>query len=137
LVLRSKAPSLLALALAAPALAGPADVVSASAACSPSGCDFVVTVRHADEGWSHYANAWEVVAPDGSVLATRVLRHPHVDEQPFTRELRGVRVPPGIESVRIRARDSVHGLGGREVVVDLPSSRAAHPASRRGGTVGQ
>jgi hypothetical protein len=107
------------LLLAAPAPAGPADVVSASATCSGPVCDFVVTVRHADEGWNHYANAWEVVGPDGSVLATRVLRHPHTDEQPFTRELAGVRVPPGVESVRIRARDSVHGFGGREVVVHL------------------
>jgi hypothetical protein len=60
-----------------------------------------------------------VVAPDGSVLATRILQHPHVDEQPFTREIRGVRVPAGVERVRIRARDSVHGLGGREVTLSL------------------
>ena len=53
------------------------------------------------------------------MLATRVLEHPHVEEQPFTRELRGVRVPPNVTSVRIRARDSVHGYGGREVVIPL------------------
>jgi hypothetical protein len=94
-------------------------VVAAKAACSSGTCDFVVTVRHADEGWKHYADAWQVIAPDGTVLATRVLRHPHVAEQPFTRGLRGVRVPPGIDRVRIRARDSVHGLGGREVEVAL------------------
>ena len=82
-------------------------------------CSFVVTVRHDDEGWGHYANGWEVLAPDGTVLATRVLRHPHVREQPFTRELRGVAVPAGLASVRIRARDSVHGFGGREAVVPL------------------
>ena len=99
--------------------AGPADVVSASAECSASICTFVVTVRHDDEGWSHYANAWEILTPEGSVLATRVLRHPHVGEQPFTRELRGVKVPAALTSVRIRARDSVHGIGGREVVVLL------------------
>ena len=53
------------------------------------------------------------------MLATRVLEHPHVEEQPFTRELRGVRVPPNVTSVRIRARDSVRGYGGREVVIPL------------------
>jgi hypothetical protein len=79
----------------------------------------VVTVRHADEGWDHYADAWEVVAPDGTVLATRELQHPHVGEQPFTRELEGVQVPPAVTSVRIRARDSKHGFGGREVEVRL------------------
>jgi hypothetical protein len=110
---------LVALAAARVAVAGPADVLSASAHCAESVCDFAVTVRHADEGWDHYANAFEVLAPDGSVLATRVLRHPHVDEQPFTRELRGVALPPTLDRVRIRARDSVHGFGGREVVVSL------------------
>lgn len=116
--------SILLLCLAGRALAGPADVVSASADCSASLCTFRVTVRHADEGWSHYANAWQVVAPDGTVLATRVLRHPHVGEQPFTRMLKAVRIPSGIRSVRIRARDSVHGFGGREVTVELDRHRA-------------
>lgn len=102
-----------------PSHAGPADVLSAAADCSASVCTFVVTVRHDDEGWNHYANAWEVVAPDGTVLATRVLQHPHVGEQPFTRELDGVKVPSTLARVRIRARDSVHGFGGREVVVPL------------------
>ena len=105
--------------MAGPGHAGLADVVSASADCAASVCRFVVTVRHDDEGWNHYANAWEVVAPDGAVLATRVLQHPHVGEQPFTRELGGVKVPATLTSVRIRARDSVHGFGGREVVVPL------------------
>jgi hypothetical protein len=86
----------LALAWSGPAAAGPADVVSATASCKASVCRFVVTVRHADEGWNHYANAWQVLAPDGAVLATRVLRHPHVGEQPFTRALAGVKVPPGV-----------------------------------------
>lgn len=100
-------------------LAGPADVISASADCSGATCSFVVSVRHDDAGWDHYANAWEVVGPDGAVLATRVLRHPHVDEQPFTRDLGGVELPADLKSVRIRARDSEHGFGGREVVVPL------------------
>jgi hypothetical protein len=72
-----------------------------------------VTVRHADAGWQHYANAWEILGPDGEVLATRTLHHPHVDEQPFTRTLDAT-IPLGIERVTIRARDSRHGLGGAE-----------------------
>ena len=28
-----------------------------------------MTVRHADTGWDHYADKWDVVAPDGAVLA--------------------------------------------------------------------
>ena len=124
----TRAAARLALALlgpiaAAPAHAGLADVTGAYAECTGSVCRFVVTVRHADAGWSHYANAWEVLTPDGALIATRVLEHPHVAEQPFTRELRGVAIPPGVTRVRIRARDSVHGYGGREAVVAIPSPR--------------
>ena len=81
---------------------------------------FDVTVRHADAGWDHYADRWEILAPDGRVLATRELRHPHVDEQPFTRELLGVNIPEDIRQVMVRAHDSQHGFGGREVSVELP-----------------
>ena len=115
---------LLAVALvlaAVAARAGEADVVGAEAREIGDGVyRFQVTVRHADEGWDHYANAWEVVAPDGAVLATRVLAHPHVNEQPFTRNLSGIVIPDGVVSVRVRARDSVHGHGGREVEVAVP-----------------
>ena len=81
---------------------------------------FDVTVRHADEGWKHYADKWDVVAPDGTVLGTRTLYHPHVDEQPFTRSLSGVRIPDTITEVTIRSHDSKHGYGGETVTVDVP-----------------
>jgi hypothetical protein len=112
----------LALALLSPAaLAGEADVLSVEAQCSDDRvCRFVVTLRHADEGWKHYADRWEVLSPEGELLATRVLRHPHVEEQPFTRALPGVKIPISVEKVRIRARDSVHGYGGKEVESELP-----------------
>ena len=99
---------------------GAADIASARAVCRDSVCRFLVEVRHADEGWKHYADRWEVLSPDGEVLATRVLRHPHVDEQPFTRALEAVRIPVGIERVKIRAHDSVHGYGGEEVDLEIP-----------------
>ena len=110
----------LAIAVAAGgAGAGEADVVEASARESGGNWTFSATVRHADTGWEHYADAWRVVAPDGAVLGTRTLHHPHVSEQPFTRSLSGVRVPDGVGTVRIEARDSVHGWGGRAVRLDL------------------
>ncbi len=81
---------------------------------------FDVTLRHNDEGWDHYADAWQVVRPsDGEVLGERVLAHPHVNEQPFTRSLSGVSIPQGLSIVTIRAKCNVHGFGGREVSVDL------------------
>jgi hypothetical protein len=56
---------------ASPAAAGLADVLSADAKCAGDTCTFTATVRHADAGWSHYADRFEVLAPDGTVLATR------------------------------------------------------------------
>ena len=73
------------LAYVAPALAGTADVLAAKATRSNGQAWRVsATIKHDDAGWDHYANGFEVLAPDGSVLATRVLHHPHVNEQPFT-----------------------------------------------------
>jgi hypothetical protein len=106
--------------LAGSAQAGEADVVDVEVMRAGDGTwRFDVTVRHADTGWDHYADAWEVVAPDGTVLGTRTLLHPHVDEQPFTRSLSGVAIPDDITEVTVRAHDSVDGYGGREVVVAI------------------
>lgn len=78
------------------------------------------TVRHGDTGWDHYADNFEVLAPDGTLLDRRVLYHPHVDEQPFTRSTDGVKVPAGIKSVIVRAHDKVHGYGTGTVTIKLP-----------------
>lgn len=113
--------SLLSALVASAALAGEADVVAVEIARSGGGTySFDVTVRHADSGWEHYANKWDVVAPDGQVLGTRVLYHPHVNEQPFTRSLGGVAIPEGIDRVTVRAHDLVHGYGGEEASVEVP-----------------
>lgn len=105
--------------LASPVFAGEADVIAAKASKS-SGNSWRVdaTVQHADTGWDHYSNAFEVLGPDGAILETRVLYHPHVNEQPFTRSVT-VTVPEGITQLTVRAVDSVHGHGGAEVTVDL------------------
>lgn len=80
---------------------------------------FSVTLKHADTGWDHYANEWQVLSPDGKVLGTRTLYHPHVDEQPFTRSLSGVAIPADIKEVMIRARDSKHGYNKQEFRLKL------------------
>ena len=102
------------------AAAGEAVVVDVEAAPEAAGSwRFSVTVRHPDTGWDHYADKWQVLGPDGTVLGERVLLHPHVDEQPFTRSLSGVAIPSGMEQVTVRAHDSVDGWGP-EVTVALP-----------------
>ena len=66
--------------------AGTADVTKANVTCqSDSTCQFTVTLRHADKGWDHYADRWEVLSLEGEVLGTRILYHPHVNEQPLIR----------------------------------------------------
>ena len=113
--------TLAGLLMAGSAWAGEARVLTVGAAPAADGTwRFDVTVRHDDAGWDHYADRWDVLTPDGTVIATRILAHPHVDEQPFKRSLSGVRIPDGVKQVTIRAHDKVHGLGGHEMTVDLP-----------------
>ncbi len=112
-----------AIAIGGMAQSGEADVVKVGIARVSSGTyTFHVTLRHADTGWEHYADKWDVVGPDDTILGTRVLLHPHVNEQPFTRSLSGVRIPSDITAVTIRAHDKVHGYGGREVSVAIPQA---------------
>ncbi len=101
---------------AVPAGAGEADVVAVQITATGANLyRFDVTVRHQDTGWEHYSDRWEVLAPDGRILATRKLLHPHEYEQPFTRSLTGVRIEVAVVTVRVRAHDSEHGFGGAEI----------------------
>jgi len=116
-------PALLAVVAATagdPARAGEADVLEVEVTAAGEGYRFAVTVAHADEGWDHYADRFEVLTPAGEILGVRTLHHPHVDEQPFTRSLSGVIVPDDLDRIVVRARDSVHGYGGQSVELALP-----------------
>ncbi len=86
------------------AYASDAKIIKASAELtSAQKFNISVTLKHGDTGWEHYANAWRVYSPDGELLGERVLHHPHVDEQPFTRSLLGLRVPSGLTEIIIIA----------------------------------
>ena len=106
---------------------GNADVTYVKAVLTNDGTwTFYVTVRHPDSGWEDYADGWDVLTPDGIVLKpdpaspfTRLLLHPHENEQPFTRSQSGIAIPPDVTQVRVRAHDLADGYGGREVVVNL------------------
>ena len=120
--LKKQAASLCIVVLMATVLwAGEADVIGVEVTRTGSAVyRFSVSVLHQDQGWDHYADRWEVLAPDGRVLATRTLYHPHVNEQPFTRHLEGVEIPRGTGQVEIRAHCSVHGTGGKSKIIRLP-----------------
>ncbi len=102
------------------AVAGEADVVDLAISNLGDGSFQIdASVRHDDTGWEHYANRWDVLAPDGTELGSRELLHPHVDEQPFTRSLT-LAIPADVTTVTVRAADLVHGLGGEEMTIDVP-----------------
>ena len=112
--------TLIATLSASVSLASDVEIVNVQAVQSGGAWRFDVTLRHADSGWEHYADGWEVLAPDGASLGMRVLVHPHVNEQPFTRSLGGVVIPDGITEVVIRARDNVDGWTAKTYPFTLP-----------------
>lgn len=81
-----------------------------------------VTLRHGDTGWQHYADAWRILDGQGRELGTRVLYHPHVDEQPFTRSL-GLKIPAETITVYVEAHDKEHGWSPRRVEVNLRTTK--------------
>jgi len=104
-----------------------ADVTHVRAELEGSGAwTFYVTVEHPDTGWDDYADGWDVVTLDGTIFKlnpddpfTRLLVHPHVNEQPFTRSQRDIFMPDGVTQVIVRAHDIVDGFGGQEILVNL------------------
>lgn len=104
-----------------PSFAGEADIVDVQVfKNTDTSYNFEVAVSHADTGWDHYADKWEIVDENDEILGTRTLLHPHVNEQPFTRSLSGVEIPSSIKGVKVRAHDLVHGYGGTTLEVNLP-----------------
>ena len=109
-------------ALLLPATAFADDAVIEDANLRSNGSDWTVsvTLSHGDTGWDDYADGWRVLAPDGRVLGTRVLAHPHVTEQPFTRSLGGVEIPEDLDEIRVEASTSPESWGGEMVTIKLP-----------------
>lgn len=104
-----------------PALQKYPDVVAAKAqARGTDSFDFDVTVSSPYDTPQRYADAFRVLGKDGTVFGERILLHDHAGEQPFTRDLYGVRIPRGIRTVTVQARDQKYGYGGKTVEVGLP-----------------
>ena len=92
-----------------------ADVVDVRAEGRRKGYRFYVTVRSPDTGCDRYADWWEVLAEDGSLLYRRILLHSHVDEQPFERNGGPVDIAADTR-VYVRAHLHPGGYGGRVMV---------------------
>ena len=85
----------------------------------------VVAVKLRAAGTDRFDFDVTVSSPYGSldgkvIFGERKLWHDHAGEQPFTRDLHGVAIPPGPRQVRVQARDQQHGYGGRAMDVTLP-----------------
>jgi hypothetical protein len=89
-----------------------ADVVSVAVRGEPGALELEVGVASLDTGCEQYADWWEVVDTDGRLLLRRVLRHSHVDEQPFRRSAGPVEIEPE-RTVWVRAHMHPTGYGGQ------------------------
>lgn len=82
--------------------------------------DFDVTVSSPYDTPARYADGFRVATLSGQVLGERKLLHDHQDEQPFTRDLHGLRIDKSIKRVVVQGRDQRFGYGGRSFQVTLP-----------------
>lgn len=97
------------------------DVLAAKVRASgPDTFDFDVTVSSPYDTPQRYADAFRVMGRDGVVYGERILLHDHAGEQPFTRDLYGVKIPRTVRVVVVQARDQRFGYGGKSIEAPLP-----------------
>ena len=82
--------------------------------------DFDATISSPYDTPQRYADAFRVMSADGTVYGERKLWHDHAGEQPFARDLYGVRIKSDVKSLIVQARDKKYGYGGKTVTVVLP-----------------
>ena len=99
--------------------AGQVEIVKTEFTQQGEAWNISTTLRHDDTGWDQYADAWRMVSEAGDVLGTRVLYHPHENEQPFTRSLAGVKISDDRHVVYVEAHCKVHGWSSQRLRVDL------------------
>lgn len=85
-----------------------ADIVSVEVSAS---LVFSVGIESPDTGCDQYANWWEVITTDGTLLYRRILAHSHITEQPFVRSGGPVELSEETE-VYVRAHMHPSGYGG-------------------------
>lgn len=89
-----------------------ASVTAVDVTGEPGAYSFSVTVSSPDTGCDQYADWWEVITEDGTLVYRRVLLHSHVSEQPFTRSGSPVDVQAD-QSVIVRSHMSATGYGAQ------------------------
>ncbi len=97
------------------------DVIAAKVRASGTDAfDFDVTISSPYDTAQRYADAFRVTGKGGVVYGERILLHDHANEQPFTRDLYGVKIPRDVRVVVVQARDQRFGYGGKSIEVTLP-----------------
>ena len=86
-----------------------ADVEAVAVAGEAGHPVFTVTVASPDDGCACYADWWEVIGLDGTLIGRRLLAHPHDTEQPFTRAGEPVQLS---EDLYVIVRAHMHGGAG-------------------------
>ena len=90
---------------------GEADVLNVVVTGTAGDYTFAVTIRSPDTGCEQYADWWEVLGTDGTLLYRRILVHSHPDEQPFTRTGGPVEIERDTQVI-VRAHMNSTGYGG-------------------------
>jgi len=111
--------SLLGLLLATAAQAGEPRVTWVEVTEEVRSHTITAVLEHDDEARYHFLDGWRVTTPEGEVLAEQGFRHPRPQAPPRRATLTKIRLPEGVERIRVEAHDRLHGWGGNPVVVEL------------------